>query len=399
MNNNSVLSSLLRSPFGLYALGFIFSLGVYLLRWSDWFLEINYKVVVFLVITIIISLFLCFNCKSYNAIFYFVPKDKSNFKFLKWIVIGNVLQYIYCKNIPLISVVFLSQGNYRDFSGIPVFGVILASFSIVVSLHFFHQYLCHKDTKLLVYFFAILSFQLLNINRGYLLMMLSSIFVMYLAKIKVIRLKLLFRTLLASIMILFLFGVLGNIRNVVSQDDSSYILKVGGASQSFIDSNIPHELYWPYLYIASALGNLNNLVKNMEPVHTEDNLTLFVKTNFFPDFISKRLITEKEMESHDFSSYFVTELLNAPTVYYNPYFLFGCIGMYLKFFSMIFFVFLFKNLIKRNSPYCLSGMVYMGALMLFCPFNNMWYGGLTTLILMVFMSKYKNYRIVYGKGC
>ena len=63
MNNNSVLSSLLRSPFGLYALGFIFSLGVYLLRWSDWFLEINYKVVVFLVITIIISLFLCFNCK------------------------------------------------------------------------------------------------------------------------------------------------------------------------------------------------------------------------------------------------------------------------------------------------------------------------------------------------
>ena len=55
---------------------------------------------------------------------------------------------------------------------------------------------------------------------------------------------------------IYMFGYLGNLRS--SNGDPTYIPRASGATDKFLDSKIPKEFYWGYLYIASPVANLQN---------------------------------------------------------------------------------------------------------------------------------------------
>ena len=201
------------------------------------------------------------------------------------------------------------------------------------------------------------------------------------------------KIVLGMFVVLFLFGQLGNVRNELSADNKEYILSLGGATDEFISGNVPFEYYWGYLYIASPLGNLDNLVNNYNPkfdVHKVPNLMF----EFTPDFISNRLrqiFNDGEIE--DISNYLVVESLNAPTVYFRSYFLLGWGGMWSMYFFSMFSSICYLFILPTSGKYYLTGLGILSSIIILNTFGNMWISSGTVLIWPLIFSLFDKIKI------
>jgi hypothetical protein len=368
------------NPIWVYSWIWIFVMLVYNLRWSNYYNNLSVKLVSFFVVTIFLSFLGGYILEIKNK-FKKIETSNYNLNMLLFLWLGYILEFLYSGGIPLLLVLRGSFGNYKDFTGIPTFHVILASYTIFLGVYFFHQFVSTKSNKKLL-LFLILSVvpNLLVINRGAIMITLIACLIIYLMKQYIIRINKIIKIVLGVLVVLFLFGQLGNMRNELSADNKEYILSFGGATDEFIYGNVPFEYYWGYLYIASPLGNLDNLVNNYDPNFEITKLPM-IMFEFTPDFISNRLRdTFNDGEVDDISSYLVVESLNAPTVYFRSYFLLGWTGIWLMFlfsmFSSIFYLFILPS----SGEYYLTGFAILSAIIILNTFSNMWITSGTVLI-------------------
>lgn len=358
----------LKNPFYIYFIAFTVILGIYLLGWSNLYPNLSGGLLVFVILSSLISVFLGGVIDKYNPIVYQQIKPIRNLGKTTIIVYALlVLEFIYNKGIPLLLVFSDSTYKYEQF-GIPFLHPLLATFVSFYTVYIFHAFLSVRKTKYILYLILFMAVSILIYNRGMFLINLTSCLFVYFSYIKRIKVKIGIFVFAGVLLLLFGFGVMGNYR-LIKKDSNEYFLNESKASDKFINSTIPKEYMWSYMYISSPLANLQNTINTNPPINFR--IKDFVFTEIIPDFISKRVSSVVNAEQAEINR--ISGFLTVGTLFSKPYVLLGWLGIYLIFFISILFTFFYILLLKRTNKYYVTGIAILCSYTLFNMFSNMIY--------------------------
>ncbi len=358
---------------------------MYFFNWSNIFPDLTFSVYLFFGITFLISFVLGYQFqKKWFCEFKAISQSNKTVYIFSILVIAYIIEFIYNKGIPLIMVLNGSF-NYKLF-GIKYFHVLVLTFSGFYTTYLFHQYLSTNKKVLLYYIIILCLLNLLIINRGSILFTISQCLMLLIIKINKFRIKHLFFTFIFLLTISFLFGFFGNIR---SGHGNKYFIPIEtGANKQFMESSIPKEFYWTYIYIASPLANFqNNINKNNETSTAEDKIVTII-TNTLPESLSRRIIHLFKLERIE-KNYLINENLIVSTTFNDSYIYLHWYGPYLLFFILNVFIILYLFVIKNNSIYFFTAFVTLINMVVFSVFDNMWaFTGLSLQLLYPLLLSY-----------
>lgn len=301
-----------KSPFFVYAITWSVVLILYQLNISVLYPKLESKFLIFIIISIFLNLFIgvIFIKKIEES---YRTKNVSKFNSCKLIILLFLMygiDFIYAKDIPLISSLLKNDYSYRDFRGIPLFHGFLYSLSFYLSIKSWYLYVKYSDKKYLKVYLVSLLFPILSYSRGFVLLSFISALLIYLLE----NSKYIKKFIILSIISLYLFGIAGNIRHHYKAFDTTMIKKFLKIEKK---ESILDPFYWGYIYITSPLANLE---LNIEKNFYQKNFQKFILINFLPDFISEKLIFESIPTKR------IIHNLTASTVYIEAYNTFGILG-------------------------------------------------------------------------
>jgi hypothetical protein len=382
----SLLTRSLASPFAAYAAGFAVALSVYSLGYSDLYPPLQPPLVLFLLSTCAICGFLAYAVGPMVSNSSFVAERfGKQFAIFTLLMGAFVIEVIVNNGIPLLLVFTTADFNYRDF-GVPELHVAFGAFCYFFAVYWFDLYLLGQGRRFLILFLVATATSLLAFSRGaFIITLIATIFVYIQRRGFDRRLLLTFAVTLATA--LWGFGVLGDIR-AGGISGESVILKVGDASDKFVKSNIPTELFWPYLYTSSPLANLQlNITDRIAP----DSPALYIALEFLPDFISKRIVSEDTVAA--FSPQLVSEQLTVSTMYGRSFVLMGWLGLVLSFAYFVAISIISLKALKR-SKYLVSAIGILSSLAFLSIFDNLFInaGGILQVFVAVLLSLFERKR-------
>ncbi|NLN30456.1 MAG: hypothetical protein GX158_04345 [Bacteroidales bacterium] len=358
----------LKNPFCLYVFSFSFVLCVFHLGWSEIYPPLGAGLIVFFVITFLLALYIGAFTDRYLPVKYSeITVSGRPYRTVFILYLLYVLEFIYTGGIPILLALKTATYDYQEF-GIPTLHPIIATFGSFYTVYIFHLFLSTREKKYLTILLLLLAIPVLIFNRGMLLINLTSMLFIYLLSVKRIKLKVLMFLLISSLVILYLFGVLGNYR-LAKSPDNEYFLEISGANDKFLNSGIPKEYMWSYIYVSSPIANLQNNINNNPPVNFK--VLDFLIMELLPDFISKRispLAGAERPEPRNISHNFIVG-----TVFCSSYNLLGWPGIYLMFFAITFFVLFYLGLLRKSNPYYVTGVSILMTFMVYNTFDNMIY--------------------------
>ena len=354
-------SKLLTNPFYLYVVTNFIVFIIYAWGWSSLLPDLSVGLVIFFTISSFVMIVLGYLLDQGNFLPPYQPIYNSYNSSLACFLLYSsfCLEFIANGGIPL----FMYGGLDLDYDytlfGIKTLHPILITFSSFYSVYLFHRYISTKNSKFLIQVILLSLYPILIMNRGALLLNLSSMLIVYLSSLRYIY----FRKILSLVMILlgalYLFGVAGDYRS----GGTNILVDLFQPSDAFISSNFPNEFLWPYLYITSPLGNLQATINSGLSQSTD--VIAFVYSAMVPDFISKHL---------DFQPAVITKIapfLTVGGIYSASYVFMGYVGMVLTYIFVVLFVLLYLFLLPRHTPYTTTGMAILATLIIFNIFDNM----------------------------
>jgi hypothetical protein len=380
----SLLTRSLTSPFAAYTAGFAVALSVYSLGYSDLYPPLQPALVWFLLSTCAICVFLAF------AVGPMVSNSSEEsfgkqFAIFTLIMGAFVIEVIANKGVPLFLVIANADFSYQDF-GVPELHVAFGAFCYFFAVYWFDLYLLGQGRGFLVLYSVAIGTSLLSFSRGaFVITLIATIFVYIQRRGFDRRLLLTFAVTFAAA--LWGFGALGDIRTGGISGES-VILKVGDASDKFLKSSIPTELFWPYLYTSSPLANLQlNVTDRIAP----DSPALYIALEFLPDFISKRIVSEDTVA--EFSPLLVTQQLTVSTMYGRSFVLMGWLGLVLSFAYFVAISIISLSALKR-SKYLVSATGILSSLAFLSIFDNLFInaGGILQVFVAVLLSLFERKR-------
>ncbi len=364
------MAKLAANPFFVYIIAFGTVLLVYSLGWSELYPDLSVPLVGFLLLTFLVSFFFGVLIHVLRRIEYREIQWSANtniYLILVWL--GYGLEFVYNRGIPILMLLSGKKYDYTLF-GIPTFHVFLVTFGSFVSIYMFHQ-LCSEFTKrrLALFLFSLVP-PILIINRGMLLMILTSCLFVYLLSLKRASARNLIVIAILVLVVFFLFGIMGNFRQNDGKNTSSeIILETAKATESFKQSIVPKPYIWPYIYISSPLANLENNIEKAE--NLESHWIEFVNFEILPDFISKR--TAKIFSLTRKSPKLIAPWLTVATIYTNPYLYLGWIGLVLIYGYFLITSLIYFLVLRKSSKYYVTGLAILNTVVLFNTFDNMYY--------------------------
>lgn len=302
---------------------------LYSLDWSNINRPLCFDVKLFFLITIPASLIIGFlNRKKF--IFNMPIEILRRHGWITFaVVIGHIAEYIYCGQIPLFAIL---QGTnaYSTYEGIPSFHPLLITFTCFYSMHCFYCWICMPKREVqrkawLKDAVIMLLMQILLFSRASLMITLFSWgIILYNVKKLHIRPKMVIIVIVSVLVILWGFGVTGNLRSGAEWNDTSIIETIGEYNDNY-PSWLSKQYMWAYTYITSPLSNFNTSALALV------ESTSFSKycISFLPDFLVKRLFPEY-LQSKPFE--LTSNNLNAVagfTTYYVYGGVIGLLGMYI----------------------------------------------------------------------
>lgn len=359
MCEKKILSPCIINPFFYYALFWSITLIVYFISPSKLAVDLDENLLHFLWCTIIISIIVaCFFNVHYKnkkiKLKYY--KQKSSIRLV--LILLYVLEFLYCKSIPM-----LSGKSYIDF-GIPTLHVIIVTLSCYYAMKNYFQFITFKKREDLVNFLIVVAYFILIFSRG-MLIFLATIAVALTLYDKKINIKYIILAGVLGVAFAWLFGVAGNLRCGYQWNDSSLILYFGQVDLAH--DSILGPFIWVEEYLTCSLRNLNFNITHV----TVKNSLIGQLYCMIPDFISKRL----------FLGYEIIPKLQAPifttsTMYAKTYISLGYAGMIMNFmlYFLIYFIFRRVNMIDMSNKiigYAILSLIYALSI-----FNDMlWYSG------------------------
>ncbi|MDQ2657418.1 MAG: hypothetical protein M3Y60_08340 [Bacteroidota bacterium] len=363
------------NPYCCYALAFALALALYSLRWSALYPRLSWALVIFLIVTIALHFLggIRFAKRGVASFYKLMPTTFRLAPVLIKVCLYAlwILEFIYQGGIPLLLILFKHPFDYRQF-GIPTLHVLIVTFGSFYTVFLFHQWLSNRSRLILILYMANLAAAILIYNRGMFLFNLSSsifLFLMYKNKITVRHLAI---GAIGTVVIFYLFGVMGNLR-VTNEAHKSYspddFLDTGQATASFRNSFVPPEFFWAYIYSTSPLANLEENIRSNSP----DSITWVTFPRWFNsevlwDFISKRLNAAAGVTPEAVAT--VPGPFNATTVYAGSFAYLGFAGLALMAIVILAIPLLYVRILPPASPFFLTGLAILNTIFLFMIFDN-----------------------------
>jgi hypothetical protein len=365
-HKNKAVSRLIRSltnPFAGYAAGFGIAVSVYSLGYSDLYPPLQPSLKWFLLSTCVICAFLAYIAGS------IVQKPSARKEpFRPHLAIFSVLLTVFAievvanGGIPLLLIASGADFNYQDF-GVPELHVAFVGFAYFYAVYWFDLFAMRHGRGFLVISMSLIATSLLIVSRGAFITLLISITIVYVRRRGFERKLALTFVGLAAI-VTWGFGLLGDLRTHGASGES-VILSIGKPSDRFLNSEIPTEFFWPYLYASSPLANLQ---VNMTDRTATDSPGLYLGLEFLPDFMSKRIVSEEARA--DSSPLLITDALTVCTMYGRAYLLLGWLGLTLSFsYFVVVSVLCLKRL--KKSKYFVAAVGTLSAIAFMNMFDNM----------------------------
>lgn len=356
---------LLKNPLYIYVLGFGLTFLVYSLDWSGIYPKLSTAMKVFFTITFIIYIVLGFVVERLKLIRKTLSQTKEQLirKGFYILMTLYLLEFLFEQDIPLFSRLLGRPGvNYLEF-GVPLLHGVLISFNSFLIAHSFATYMSTKNKKILSYNILLYLPALLFLSRSIMVLGLLTSFFIFLHFVERIKLRTYLKLGVLALLALYLFGVIGNFRTGVD-----YIYEQSQATEKFMESSIPKEYYWTYLYAASPLANFQNTVNRR---YIEDyDFVGFIFYENFPQIISKNLGPPLKIEQKDMVR--IVPWLTVGTAYAKSFSYLGWFGPYLLFLGNLFiYLLVVIFLVPRKSSYHITAIAILSVMVLLNIFSNM----------------------------
>ncbi len=372
--------------FYLYSVMWAIILLLYSLGWSDLCMPLSGDTIVFVLLMI--------GC---SALFGFIFKKKFKFRKLNknphkkpiitiLLFIFYILDLLYEQYVPIFNV-FRGNSMYeKAFYGIPMFHFLVSGFTFIYCFYLAYLFACFKKGSLIIEYLVSISlfvflFQRQNIMivvLGTVLILLSSIKIRNLSALK----KLLCLTVIVvfSFILLYIFGIMGNVRyGIWDSNDSSMIIAVGKINDQF-PNFIPKPYAWAYIYAVSPLANLQHNIN----IGIDKSATVYdFIWQFLPNFFSKRLPYQSVIQSE-----LIVPSLTVSTAYSDVFRSSGFFGMLSVYFAQTAIVAIVVQLYHRNGKYRVSAYLSVIYFYLLSFFSNPMIYDITSLIVIYLLLYY-----------
>ncbi len=383
---------LLKNPFYIYVLGFALTFLVYAFEWSEIYPDLTTEMKMFFGITFIVFIIFGLLVDSMKLIRRTPVVTKMKLiAICSNLVLGlYILEVLYEQDIPFLAKLLGRSGvDYAEF-GIPLLHGTLISFNSFLIAHTFAIYMSNKSKKALRLYLLLYMPALLILNRSIIVFGLITSLFIYLHFIGKVQLRNKIKLLIIALIALFFFGVVGNLRS-----GGDYIYVQSKATEDFMESPIPHEYYWTYLYVASPLANFQNTVN--KKVVDEYDLSGFIFYENLPRIISKNLGGPLNIERKDLVR--IVPWLTVGTTYARAYSYLEWGGPYLLFLSNIVIYLLVLFLVPRKSSYHITTISVLSVIVLLNIFTNMLIvtGISFQLVYCIIFAFFENKKIIYKK--
>ncbi|MVN21005.1 O-antigen polymerase [Mucilaginibacter arboris] len=358
-----MIKKILFNPNFIYIFSFIVPFVFYSFQWSTLYPRLGMGLLLFYIFTFLICGILGLVINLIKPFKYTkIKESRTNAIIISIIFALYTFEACYSRNIPLIK---LLKGTYEytteDSFGIPVIHTFLVSFNTFYTIYLFHQYISLKKGKLFLFFLISIVPFLLLVYRSSILNILLGTLIVYLLGKREISVMLIFKTIIGVIVVLFMFGYLGNLRS--GEGDPTYIPRSSGATEEFLSSSIPKEFYWSYLYVASPVANLQNNINYVrKPEGSYSNLIL---NEFLPGFFTKFFIKQDQKEFNQ-----INPFLNVGTMYVYSFSYLRWKGIIFLFLYFIAIVNLYYFLIQKSDTYKVTGLAILFNIIILANFHN-----------------------------
>lgn len=358
------MKKLIANPNFIYIAAFMVPFLFYSLAWSMLYPQLRIPLFLFYLFTFLISSILgvvlhC--CKPFT--YTTIPVSKFNRLSIRTIYFLYFIEVLYSRKIPLVGLLTGTFEYSEDTFGLPVLHTFLVSFNTFYSIYLIHQYFSNKTrSTLYLFFWSLLPFILL-VYRSSILSILLGAFLVYLFGMKRISGKMIFKSIAGVVIVLYLFGFMGNIRS--GHGDPTYIPRSSGATEGFLESWVPSEFYWSYLYIASPVANLQNNIDNTDK--PGGNFHQLVINECLPNFITK-FVPFLQVPTVEF--YQINPFLNVGTMYVYSFSYLKWKGIVFFFLYFILFINLYYLIVIKSKTFKVTGLAILFTVIIFGNFHN-----------------------------
>lgn len=356
------MKKILVNPNFVYIIAFIIPFVVYSLGWSTLYPQLTGKLFLFYLFTFSVCMMLGVLMQRVRPFHYKkVPEASSNLWIIVFMFSLYLVEIIYSRSIPLVAVL-TGTFDYETYSfGIPVVHTFLISFNTFYCIYVFHQYISSGERRLLGLFLLSASPFLILMSRSSILHILLGIFFVFLFSRKSISAGLVAKSAGSVLLVLYLFGVLGDIRT--GMNDPTYIPRSSGAKEEFLESKVPTQFYWSYLYIASPVANLQNNI-NYTKV-PEGGFKDLVLNECLPSFLTKFIVPQEEREFYQ-----INPFLNVGTIYVFSFSYLRWYGIFFMFFYFLALINFYYYILIKSDTWSVTGLAILCNVIIFANFHN-----------------------------
>lgn len=335
---------------------------LYSLEWSSLCVPLVPGLQAFFVITVILSLLLGAVFRRSFRFRTLTVYPRRNCSLTILIIVLCFVEFAYCGQIPLLSIL-TGRAGYTSYTGIHTFHPLLITFGVFYEQYLFYLFICFPRKKglLLEYMALVTAVQLLQYNRGGLVICAAMSGLMLLSKLQSkIRFRHVLLAAVFALILLFGFGAFGNMRYGYAWNDCKYIEYIGQFDR--YPKWLPKQFMWGYIYIVSPMTNLNYNVMQ----ETARNDLVGYLSSFLPDFLSRRFFPN----TIGILPECMVPDLNATAGFGYAYIFGGIIGMYDMYAYLAAGLLLALWVVHKSAQFCIPTLVICDAIVVFLFFSH-----------------------------
>lgn len=350
-------------------MSFSLALILCMFNWSILYPVIKSDVIIFLFITFIVSLFLgVLYSKTFEPKFINLSNQRRPriSMYLLSVLAPFSILIATDRDLPLYMVLVHGTSNHNEY-GISLLMPLVLTLCTLFAAYFFQLFLSFKDKKYLLMYFTLYIPPLLLFSRGTLtIIFMVTIFILLMFFGRKIKIKHLLATGTLILLAMYLFGSSGDTR--ISGGETT-ILGMGGATDNFLQSSVPDEYFWSYIYISSPLANFQLNVDSQDYLNNNIPFHTFILAEIVPGFISKYILEIYDMT--EAQPALIAPPFTVGTMYSKAFSYSNWLGPTIIFSYFIILIFSFMKVVSKKNPFFVSGIAILCAMSFLNTFSNM----------------------------